>query len=148
MKSKDVQIDGHYFAKVSGKRVTVVITGQSLHGGWVALNKLTGREIHIRFPRRLTERTMTLRLGTKSLAALGLPAVPYLATFPVDENNVPVDNGVVRCYPKNEGDGPTINVRYNEWREKRAAWEAANAEIEKKEREDKINKQFEGANHD
>jgi hypothetical protein len=57
MKKADVQIGHTYECKVSGKLVPVRIQGVADFGGgpcgWNGVNLSTGREIHVRGPKRL-----------------------------------------------------------------------------------------------
>lgn len=53
MKSSDVVIGGIYTAKVSGNVQEVKIEATSPHGGWVARNMATKREVRIKSSRRL-----------------------------------------------------------------------------------------------
>ena len=53
MKRSEVKIGGVYTAKVSGKVVSVRITGENRHGGWDATNQETGKSIRIRSAQRL-----------------------------------------------------------------------------------------------
>ena len=53
MRKRDVVIGTTYLAKVSGRVVPVVILRESPYGGWVARNRETGREIHVRSAQRL-----------------------------------------------------------------------------------------------
>ena len=56
MKKADVKIGLVYRAKVSNKKVPVMIDRESSYGkGWEATNLSTGREIRIRTAARLTE---------------------------------------------------------------------------------------------
>lgn len=54
MRKQEVEIGGKYWAKVSGKRVRIRITGESRYGGWTAVNLATGRSIRITSGGRLT----------------------------------------------------------------------------------------------
>lgn len=59
MLKKDVQVNGVYYAKVSGRRVKVKILTDDVVGLggkriWLAKNLATGRNIHIRSAQRLT----------------------------------------------------------------------------------------------
>lgn len=53
MKRKQIKLGGVYCAKVSGKLVDVVITDESRHGGWTAMNCITGKVLHIKTAGRL-----------------------------------------------------------------------------------------------
>ena len=53
MKKASVKVGQKYMAKVSGKPVRVVITGESRYGGWDALNPETNRTIRIKSAQRL-----------------------------------------------------------------------------------------------
>ncbi len=53
MKKQHVQIGHKYLAKVSGKLVTVLIERESPHGGWVATNMSTGRDVRVKTAGRL-----------------------------------------------------------------------------------------------
>ena len=53
MKAKNIQIGARYAAKVSGQVQTVKILAASPHGGWVARNTATGRDVRIKSPQRL-----------------------------------------------------------------------------------------------
>jgi hypothetical protein len=53
MKKAEVQINETYIAKVSGNLVPVKITGESLHGGWDAINTKTKKKIRIKSAQRL-----------------------------------------------------------------------------------------------
>jgi len=53
MKKKEIGIRKHYRAKVSGILSTVRIAGESVHGGWDAVNVSTGRHVRIRTAGRL-----------------------------------------------------------------------------------------------
>jgi len=59
MDASEIQIDGEYYAKVSGRRVIVWVTGTydymsggARREGWTALNRNTGRQVRIQSPRR------------------------------------------------------------------------------------------------
>ena len=59
MLKKDVQVNGVYYAKVSGRRVKVKILADDVRGlngktVWLAKNLTTGRNIHIKSAQRLT----------------------------------------------------------------------------------------------
>lgn len=55
MKGEDVVIGGLYYAKVSGKRVTVRIDAENLYRkGWQATNTVTGRKVEVKTGARLT----------------------------------------------------------------------------------------------
>lgn len=57
MKTREVEIGSVYTAKVSGKVTNVRILRVNPFGvGWVGVNLLTGREVHIRSARRLRRR--------------------------------------------------------------------------------------------
>jgi hypothetical protein len=53
MKKRGIRIGETYLAKVSGKVVPVRTTGESVYGGWNAVNTTTGREVRIRRAARL-----------------------------------------------------------------------------------------------
>ena len=53
MKKNEITIGGVYAAKVSGKVVPVLITGESPYGGWRAVNMQTQRAIRVRSAARL-----------------------------------------------------------------------------------------------
>jgi len=53
MKKAEVKVGGVYAAKVSEKVVPVRIDGESVHGGWVATNLVTRRQVRIKSARRL-----------------------------------------------------------------------------------------------
>ena len=53
MKKNEITIGGVYAAKVSGRIVPVLITGESPCGGWDAVNTQTKRAIRIRSAARL-----------------------------------------------------------------------------------------------
>jgi hypothetical protein len=53
MKKDDIKLGGTYLAKVSGKVVPVLITGESPYGGWDAVNTQTKRAIRVRSAARL-----------------------------------------------------------------------------------------------
>ncbi len=53
MKKRDVNIGEVYLAKVSSRVVPVRILGPANGRGWIAVNLVTGREIHIRSGKRL-----------------------------------------------------------------------------------------------
>jgi hypothetical protein len=55
MRKADIQIGKFYIAKVSGKLVPVKITDPSPHGGWMALNLSTKRDIRIKSAARLRQ---------------------------------------------------------------------------------------------
>jgi hypothetical protein len=54
MLKREIKIGDRYEAKVSGSRVQVRITGESVYGGWEAVNEKTGRRIRIRTAARLS----------------------------------------------------------------------------------------------
>ena len=58
MLKREVHIGGHYVAKVSNRLVTVRITGESRFGGWVGVNTVTGREVHIKTAGRLRKQVV------------------------------------------------------------------------------------------
>ena len=53
MKKNEVTVGGIYIAKVSGKLAKVKITGESVHGGWDAVNTDTGKAVRVKSPQRL-----------------------------------------------------------------------------------------------
>ena len=53
MKKNEVVIGGEYRAVVSGSLVSVRVSAESVHGGWVGMNLTTGRQIRIRSAQRL-----------------------------------------------------------------------------------------------
>jgi len=53
MKKAQVRVGGVYTAKVSGRVVPVKLLAESRHGGWDAMNQLTGRMVHIKTAARL-----------------------------------------------------------------------------------------------
>jgi hypothetical protein len=53
MKKSQIEIGRVYAAKVSGRISPVRIVSESPHGGWRAVNMMTGREVHVRSPQRL-----------------------------------------------------------------------------------------------
>jgi hypothetical protein len=53
MKKAEIRIGTIYSVKVSGKVVPVRIVAESLHGGWIGRNEVTGREVRIRTAGRL-----------------------------------------------------------------------------------------------
>lgn len=55
MQKSQVRIGGLYMAKVSGQLARVRIESESAHGGWNAVNELTGREVYIRNAGRLRQ---------------------------------------------------------------------------------------------
>jgi hypothetical protein len=54
MRKRDVVVGDEYAAKVSGKYVRIVILREGKDGGWIALNRATGREVKIKTAGRLT----------------------------------------------------------------------------------------------
>jgi hypothetical protein len=56
MRKADVEIGGKYWAKISGRMVTVKITRESRFGGWEAVNTLTGRPVRIKSAQKLRGR--------------------------------------------------------------------------------------------
>jgi hypothetical protein len=71
MKKADVQIGGHYTAKVSGKIQTVRILAQVFNsgGGWAALNVDTGRRVRIKSAQRLRKAVAVIRPSAHDEAA-------------------------------------------------------------------------------
>ena len=57
MKKNDVQIGGHYAAKVSDRMTTVRIDAENPSGGWDATNVRTGKKVRIKSARRLRHAT-------------------------------------------------------------------------------------------
>jgi len=53
MKKNEITIGGVYAAKVSGRIVPILITGESPYGGWDAVNTQTKRAIRVRSAARL-----------------------------------------------------------------------------------------------
>lgn len=53
MRKRDVEINAHYAAKISGKVTTVQIKAESRYGGWDAVNVTTGRNVHIKSAAKL-----------------------------------------------------------------------------------------------
>jgi len=53
MKKAQIKIGATYVAKVSGKIARVKIIGESVYGGWDAMNQDTGRTIRIKSAARL-----------------------------------------------------------------------------------------------
>jgi len=53
MKKAEVKIGTTYEAKVSGRLANVRITGESVYGGWNAINVATKRDVRIRSAQRL-----------------------------------------------------------------------------------------------
>lgn len=56
MKKNEVELDGVYITKVSGRLVPVRILRESPYGGWDATNLATGRAVRIRSAARLRSR--------------------------------------------------------------------------------------------
>ena len=56
MKKNEVELDGVYITKVSGRLVPVRILRESPYGGWDATNLATGRAVRIRSAARLRGR--------------------------------------------------------------------------------------------
>lgn len=56
MKASEIETGGRYYAKVSGKVVTVRIVGESRYGGWEAVNEETMRSVRIKTAARLRGR--------------------------------------------------------------------------------------------
>ena len=65
MKKSEVRIGGVYAAKVSGKVVTVRITGENRHGGWGATNQETGKSVRIKSAQRLRAAVKARKAGGK-----------------------------------------------------------------------------------
>lgn len=59
MQKHEVEIGGRYRAKVSGRVVTVRITGSHPYGGWNAVNTTTGRAVRIRTAGRLRGKALS-----------------------------------------------------------------------------------------
>lgn len=89
MKKTDVEIGKTYAAKVSGKIVPVRILRTSRHGGWVAENTRTGREVRIRSAARLRQELKP------ALATLGNPTPPRDLTTP---RLSPAERGIGLAY--------------------------------------------------
>ena len=53
MQKKDVKINGVYTVKVGRNRTHVRITQTNSHGGWDAINTITGKNVRIKSPQRL-----------------------------------------------------------------------------------------------
>lgn len=53
MKKREVQIGGRYVAKVSDQLVIVRIKGESIYGGWAAVNEKTGKDVRIKSAAKL-----------------------------------------------------------------------------------------------
>lgn len=56
MKKREIELGGHYVAKVSGRIVTVKVVRESPYGGWDAVNTVTGRAVRIKTAGRLHSR--------------------------------------------------------------------------------------------
>ena len=70
MKKASVKVGEKYMAKVSGKPVRVVITGESRFGGWDALNPETNRTVRIKSAQRLKP-VPTARVSVQPAAGAG-----------------------------------------------------------------------------
>lgn len=53
MKRRDVELGGHYVARISGRMAVVRLDRESPHGGWDATNVVTGRSVWIRSAAKL-----------------------------------------------------------------------------------------------
>jgi hypothetical protein len=88
MKKRDVEVGKTYLAKVSGNLVPVRITGESVHGGWNAVNTTTGRDVRIRSAARLRR---PVDANTSSLVAVS-PAPSQPTPTEVETPPIPCDN--------------------------------------------------------
>jgi len=53
MKKREVRVGGIYCAKISGRLVSVQLTGESPYGGWDAINRKTSRTVRIKSAAKL-----------------------------------------------------------------------------------------------
>jgi hypothetical protein len=67
MKKSEVVIGAEYRAVVSGSLVSVRVSAESVHGGWVGMNLTTGRQIRIRSAQRL--RKTVVEEGVRKMVA-------------------------------------------------------------------------------